>query len=187
MDDLTREFIAESQDGLERMERCLTELERRPGDRELVAEIFRVVHTIKGTTGFLGFGRMETLAHTGESLLVGLREGKLAVTSELIGGLLQLTDGLRGIVQLVAAKGSEGLRSTDDDRELIELLGELQAGKATKAGGWSAGAVAGAVAQDRTLRIEMDVLNRMMNLVRRETNLFFWRMRIIRFRCRLIW
>jgi two-component system chemotaxis sensor kinase CheA len=75
VDELTKEFIAESQEGLERMELCLTELEKRPGEGELVAEIFRSVHTIKGTTSFLGFNRLETLAHAGESLLACLRDG----------------------------------------------------------------------------------------------------------------
>ena len=54
VDELTREFLIESQEGLDRMERGLTELEQRPRDGELLAEIFRAVHTIKGTTGFLG-------------------------------------------------------------------------------------------------------------------------------------
>ncbi len=53
MEDLTNEFIAESQERLERMELCRTELESRPEDGELVAEIFRAMHSIKGTTGFL--------------------------------------------------------------------------------------------------------------------------------------
>ena len=53
MDDLTREFLIESQEGLDRMERCLTELESKPSDTGLLADIFRTVHTIKGTTGFL--------------------------------------------------------------------------------------------------------------------------------------
>ena len=80
MDDLTKEFIAESQEGLDRMERCLTELETRPDDAGLLGEIFRAVHTIKGTTGFLGFDRLEKLAHAGEHLLGSLRDGRLAVT-----------------------------------------------------------------------------------------------------------
>ena len=105
VDDLTKEFIAESQEGLERMERCLTELEKRPADGELVGEIFRSVHTIKGTTGFLGFGRLEKLAHAGENLLGALREGTLAVTPELISGLLDLMDGLRAILRLIEATG----------------------------------------------------------------------------------
>jgi HPt (histidine-containing phosphotransfer) domain-containing protein len=73
VDDLTREFLLESQEGLDRMERCLTALETRPGDAELLAEIFRSVHTIKGTTGFLGFSRLEALSHAGENLLGLLR------------------------------------------------------------------------------------------------------------------
>src|SRR5580698_8594386 len=98
VDDLTKEFIAESQEGLDRMERCLTELETRPGDSaQLVGEIFRSVHTIKGTTGFLGFERLEKLAHAGEHLLGSVRDGRLRVTSDLISGLLNLLDGLRAI------------------------------------------------------------------------------------------
>lgn len=69
VDELTKEFIAESVEGLDRMDRCLTELELRPQDGALLGEIFRAVHTIKGTTGFLGFQRLERLAHAGETLL----------------------------------------------------------------------------------------------------------------------
>jgi two-component system, chemotaxis family, sensor kinase CheA len=205
VDDLTKEFIAESQEGLERMERCLTELEKRPDDGELVAEIFRSVHTIKGTTGFLGFGRLERLAHAGENLLGALRDGKLAVTPGLISGLLDLMDGLRAILQLIEATGSEGLRLSDDDHELIVRLGELKAGGGellvvreptsqkrdlvdpaagmnpmaeeptsqkrdpSTGSGQVVGhpAIGGPVVsmQDKTLRIDVEVLNRMMNLV----------------------
>jgi two-component system chemotaxis sensor kinase CheA len=184
VEDLTKEFIAESQEGLERMELCLTELEKRPGDGELVAEIFRAVHTIKGTTGFLGFGRLERLAHAGENLLGALRDQMLAVTTELISGLLDLMDGLRKILRTIETKGTEGERSTDDDRELIALLAELKAGggKLPVSGdaisenrdagqpvsplAASVEAVAaGSSTQDKTLRIDVEVLNRMMNLV----------------------
>jgi two-component system, chemotaxis family, sensor kinase CheA len=192
VDDLTKEFIAESQEGLERMERCLTELERRPDDGELVAEIFRSVHTIKGTTGFLGFGRLEALAHAGENLLGALREGKLVVTSGLISGLLDLMDGLRAILRLIEATGSEGLRASDDDHELIALLVELRGGRAgaalvcvesgvstkqlendrsvaakaaAKAAVMAAVSAAVSSAHDKTVRINIEVLNRLMNLV----------------------
>ena len=128
VEDLTKEFIAESQEGLERMELCLTELEMRPDDGELVSEIFRAIHTIKGTTGFLGFSRLERLAHMGESLLGALRDGKLMVTTELISGLLQLMDGMRTILQLIESAGTEGEQSEEDDRELIAYLANLRAG-----------------------------------------------------------
>lgn len=191
VDELTKEFIAESQEGLDRMERCLTELETRPEDcAQLVGEIFRAVHTIKGTTGFLGFSRLEKLAHAGEHLLGSLREGRIAVSEELISGLLRLLDGLRAILALIDETGSEGQRTGTEDRELIEELAALnseaedehssvneptpiimktaethvavesQAEKTPVVAAAGAGA-----SNDKTLRIDVDVLNRMMNLV----------------------
>ncbi len=123
MDELTREFLIESQEGLDRMERCLTELEERPQDTELLAEIFRSVHTIKGATGFLGFKRLEKLAHAGENLLGLLRDGKLAASGPIITGLLQLLDALRSILKTIEAEGAEGSGSDD---VLIGWLAELQ-------------------------------------------------------------
>jgi two-component system chemotaxis sensor kinase CheA len=123
MDELTREFLIESQEGLDRMERCLTELEERPQDTGLLAEIFRAVHTIKGTTGFLGFKRLEKLAHSGENLLGILRDGKLSADRAVITGLLQLLDGLRAILKSIEADATEG---AGEDTALIERLDELQ-------------------------------------------------------------
>ncbi|HEU4634598.1 MAG TPA: chemotaxis protein CheA [Edaphobacter sp.] len=193
MDDLTQEFIAESQDGLDRMERCLTELETRPQDsQQLVAEIFRAVHTIKGTTGFLGFSRLEKLAHAGEHLLGSLRDGRLPVTEELISGLLRLLDGLRAILNLIEATGSEGNRAGDEDSALIAELAKLngedapahhaekvapvvsiKAGEEALPADMPEGGNAATSTQqnsasangDKTLRIDVEVLNRMMNLV----------------------
>src|SRR5271155_4800856 len=178
------------------MERCLTELETRPGDTGLLGEIFRAVHTIKGTTGFLGFDRLEKLAHAGEHLLGSLRDGRLAVTSELISGLLHLMDGLRAILVLIEETGSEGTRSSDEDSELIAELallnGEMppaeveaellhtivDAGVAPKAAetakvpnapsaaiSSTTNSERNSAGNDKTLRIDVDVLNRMMNLV----------------------
>jgi two-component system chemotaxis sensor kinase CheA len=183
VDDLTKEFIAESQEGLDRMERCLTELEARPDDDALVGEIFRAVHTIKGTTGFLGFDRLEKLAHAGEHLLGALRDGRLTPTSELISGLLRLMDGLRAILTLIEETGSEGTRVGDEDSELIAELAalngatpvskvEVESVSLKKVGEDAASATAPAAASaasngasEKTLRIDVDVLNRMMNLV----------------------
>jgi two-component system, chemotaxis family, sensor kinase CheA len=203
MDELTREFLIESQEGLDRMERCLTDLEMRPGDGGLLAEIFRAVHTIKGTTGFLGFRRLETLAHAGENLLGLLRDGKLAADRPVITGLLELLDGLRSILKTIEADGSE---RDDADVELIETLEWLQTpGRAEtgrpagtgKSGSGKAPAHEGETtpfeeasanvpaksetlpspepaeprkdgtgsAAESTLRVDIALLNRMMNLV----------------------
>jgi two-component system chemotaxis sensor kinase CheA len=189
VDELTKEFIAESVEGLDRMERCLTELEVRPEDRALVAETFRTVHTIKGATGFLGFSRLEKLAHAGENLLGEVREGRLAVSSKLISGLLRLLDALREILRLIEMTGGEGSRACDDDSELIALLEELNSDLAGVAHGEPQALETGIHAVEterargevqrqngfeilgaelggeRSLRIDVDVLNRMMNLV----------------------
>ena len=124
MDELTREFLIESQEGLDRMERCMTDLEERPNDTGLLAEIFRSVHTIKGTTGFLGFKRLEKLAHAGENLLGLLREGKMTADAKTITGLLKLLDGLRAILKTIETESSEG---DGEDTALIEMLEQLQA------------------------------------------------------------
>jgi two-component system chemotaxis sensor kinase CheA len=124
MDELTREFLIESQEGLDRMERCLTDLETRPKDAALLGDIFRSVHTIKGTTGFLGFKRLESLAHAGENLLGLLRDGKLVADRPIISGLLHLLDGLRSILKSIETEASEG---EGNDTALIEQLEELQA------------------------------------------------------------
>jgi two-component system chemotaxis sensor kinase CheA len=124
MDELTREFLIESQEGLDRMEHCLTDLEERPKDTGLIGDIFRSVHTIKGTTGFLGFKRLEKLAHAGENLLGLLREGKLSADRQVITGLLQLLDALRLILKTIEANNTEG---EGEDAVLIGKLEELQA------------------------------------------------------------
>jgi two-component system chemotaxis sensor kinase CheA len=182
VDDLTKEFIAESQEGLDRMERCLTDLEACPGDSaRLVGEIFRAVHTIKGTTGFLGFERLEKLAHAGEHLLGSLRDGRLQVNELLISGLLRLLDRLRAILALIEETGGEGMRLGDEDGELIAELealnsGDIVAGPVVVAaptetmavrevGAPVASGQAAGGSGDKTLRIDVDVLNRMMNLV----------------------
>ncbi len=123
MDELTREFLIESQEGLDRMERCLTELEARPDDKALLSDIFRSVHTIKGTTGFLGFRRLEKLAHAGENLLGLLRDGKLTADPPLITGLLHLLDGLRAILKSIEDEADEG---SGEDTDLIAELERLQ-------------------------------------------------------------
>ncbi len=123
VDELTREFLIESQEGLDRMERCLTELEDRPEDGELLAEIFRAVHTIKGTTGFLGFSRLESLAHAGENLLGLLRDGKLVANVDIISGLLALLDILREILGSIETIGQEG---NGEDAAMIQRLHALQ-------------------------------------------------------------
>ncbi|WP_456307331.1 Hpt domain-containing protein [Paeniroseomonas aquatica] len=80
MDDLLADFLTETQEGLGALDAALVRLERSPDDVATLSEVFRIVHTIKGTFGFLGLTRMEAVAHAGESVLGRYRDGTLRVT-----------------------------------------------------------------------------------------------------------
>ena len=88
MEEIVKEFLAESAEGLDRLERELVELEHDPTSPQRLAEIFRAVHTIKGSSGMLGYSKLESVAHAGEGLLGALRDGNLAVSPALTSGLL---------------------------------------------------------------------------------------------------
>ena len=80
MDEIVKDFLIESNENLDRLDQELVKLESDPSSKELLASVFRTIHTIKGSCGFLGFARLEKLAHAGEGLLARLRDGKLTLT-----------------------------------------------------------------------------------------------------------
>ena len=110
MDEIVKEFLVESHEGLDRLDRDLVALEQRPRDRELLAGVFRCIHTIKGTCGFLGFSRLESVSHAGENLLSLLRDGKLEPTPEITSALLRLVDAVRQILASIEAERHRGRR-----------------------------------------------------------------------------
>jgi two-component system, chemotaxis family, sensor kinase CheA len=120
MDDIIGEFLVESNESLDRLDRELIELEADPASRELLASIFRTVHTIKGTAGFLGFGQLEVLTHAGENLLSLLRDGKLVLDADMTSALLTMVDAIRGLLAVVERTGSDA----DVDGVAIESLAE---------------------------------------------------------------
>jgi two-component system, chemotaxis family, sensor kinase CheA len=125
MDDsleIVREFLVESYENLDQLDRDLVELESAPGSRDLLSSIFRTVHTIKGTSGFLGFTRLERVTHVGESLLVELRDGKRLMDQPTTDALLGLTDILRAILAAVETDGSEGDADIDSVIARIEAI-----------------------------------------------------------------
>src|ERR1035441_886774 len=113
-DDIVKEFLVESHENLDRLDRDLVDLEKHPSDREILASIFRTIHTIKGTSGFLGFGKLEAVTHVGESLLARLRDGQLSLHPELTTALLAMVDAVRQMLASIEEAGSEGGR---DGRE----------------------------------------------------------------------
>jgi two-component system chemotaxis sensor kinase CheA len=123
-DDLVQDFLVECRENLDRFEAELLELERAPGSRECVGRIFRTLHTIKATSGLLGFSTLEGVAHAAESLLSKMRDGKLATTPAILDALLATGDAIRTILRFVAERGTEGQVNY---ASLLSTLGALQA------------------------------------------------------------
>jgi two-component system chemotaxis sensor kinase CheA len=125
-DEVLKEFLVESLELLDKVERDLVALEKG-ASKDKLASIFRGIHTIKGTCGFLGFNRLEALTHTGENLLGRLRDGKLEVHPDIVTALLAMTDGARTMTASIAATGAEG---DGDYKDLIDTLARLLDGPA---------------------------------------------------------
>ncbi len=137
--DLLREFLVESYENLEQLDRDMVALEQAPGDRSLLASIFRTIHTIKGTCGFLGLQKLEKLAHAGENVLGRLRDGELALEHAMMDVLLETVDRVRELLRSVETTRSEG---AGDYTELCARLARLAAGEPVEA--------AAPAARDRT-------------------------------------
>ena len=121
--EIIQEFLVESYENLDRLDRELVSLEKKPDDTETLASIFRTIHTIKGTCGFLGFSKLEAVAHVGENLLSKLRDGLVQLTPETTTALLAMVDAVRQMLTTIESSGQEGERN---DAELIATLTRLQ-------------------------------------------------------------
>src|SRR3954463_16563340 len=119
VDDLLADFLTETNESLAELDVALVTLERTPDDAETLSGIFRLVHTIKGTCGFLGLPRLERVAHAGENVLGKLRDEALIATPEIVTQVLAAIDRIKEIVNGLAASGSE---PTGDDSALVEAL-----------------------------------------------------------------
>ena len=116
------EFLVESTENLDQLDRDLLALEAEPGDPQRLASIFRTVHTIKGNSGFFGFSKLGALTHSGEHLLGRLREGKLSLDDRITGTLYSMVDAVRSILRAIEATGTEG---DQDFRELSRQLADV--------------------------------------------------------------
>ena len=93
----------------------------------MVKSIFRTIHTIKSTCGFLRFTQLESVAHVGENLLSRLGDGEIALTPEITTALWQMVDAIRQMLQSIDSTGNEGERN---DEALVQTLARLQQGAA---------------------------------------------------------
>ncbi len=126
MDDLLADFLTETNESLAELDLALVKLERTPDDAPTLSLIFRLVHTIKGTCGFLGLPRLERVAHAAENVLVRVRDKVLAVTPDNISTVLAGIDRIKAIVSGLANDGSE---PAGDDTELLQALNAVAEGR----------------------------------------------------------
>lgn len=141
MDELVGEFIEETTESLAALDNELLRLESNPDDAELVGSIFRLVHTVKGTCGFLGLPRLESVAHAGENVLGKVRDKALKATPDVVSIILEALDCIKGLIEHLAQNGAE---PEGDDSDLIHRL-NVMAGMEGEAGEAAAGAFAEAL------------------------------------------
>ncbi len=123
MGEIINEFLVESYENLDQLDQNLIDLEQNPGDTSILSSIFRTIHTIKGTCGFIGFTKLESVAHVGESLLSKLRDGELDLDPPRTSALLAMVDAIRQMLSCIESDRNEG---SVDYSELVETLTRLQ-------------------------------------------------------------
>ena len=119
MDDLLKEFLTETSENLAVLDVELVRLEQNPNDMDMLGNIFRLVHTVKGTCGFLGLSRLESVAHAGENVLGKVRDGEIEVGAEAVSLILECLDRIRAVMTDLEATGAE---PAGDDTDLIKRL-----------------------------------------------------------------
>ncbi len=131
MDDLLSEFLTETAESLAVLDVELVKLEQNPNDPELISNIFRLVHTIKGTCGFLGLPRLESVAHAGENVLGKLRDGEIEVSATAVSLILACLDCVRGLLSALEQNEAE---PEGNDQDLIDRLNAFADGAADAPG-----------------------------------------------------
>ncbi len=136
--ELLAEFLLESNENMSTIEQQLMDLESNPGDASLLDAIFRTIHTVKGSCGFVGLKRLEKVAHAGENVLGKMRSHPGSVTADIISLLLECADAIQVILQGLQEHGCEPV---EDYAVLIEKLHEAESmiGNASRQDGGEAG------------------------------------------------
>src|SRR5436309_664423 len=123
MDDLLREFLTETNESLDTVDVELVRFEQEPNNAKILDNIFRLVHTIKGTCGFLNLPRLEALTHAAEALMDKFRDG-MPVTAEAVSLVLATIDRIKLLLDELESRQAE---QPGDDRDLIAELDRMTA------------------------------------------------------------
>jgi len=160
MDDLLNDFIAETRDMLEDLSGAIVAWEAAPGDRARLDEIFRFVHTVKGNCGFFDLPRLEQLSHAAEGALAEVRAGDRVADNRLVNAALAVIDRIGELVQ--ALETGEAVAS-EDDEQLIAALAKDYAPPEEEEAGQAGVHEAELKKSVRSIRLSVDLLDRMMN------------------------
>lgn len=195
--DLTKEFLIESNENLGRLDQEMVLLERSPKDATLLASIFRTIHTLKGTCGFLSFSTIEAITHHAETILGQVRTGERDLTPELVSLILESVDAVKAelaaiegsgtesgaayaplIERLSSAAASSSARTLDRQEPVGQTVPAVEAASTAEAAVVApmAGAIPespaaaveaarGASVADSTIRVDVGLLDKLMNLV----------------------
>lgn len=121
MKEIFDSFIVETNEILERLDFQLVELEKTPDDAELLNDVFRSFHTIKGTSGFLGLERLTKVTHKCEDILNKLRKGEAKLNSSIMDGILNAFDKIKELVECIETNKNEAV----EIQETIDLLAHI--------------------------------------------------------------
>ncbi len=129
MKEIINEFVVESEESLESLDQMFVALEKDPSNKDLLNEIFRCAHTIKGASGFLGFQRLVEVAHVTEDVLNRLRKGDLDLTPDVMDAVLKAMDIIKDMLGNIRTTGEEGISpSVDFIKCILVEEGEGDAG-----------------------------------------------------------
>jgi len=162
MDDLIADFVAECRDMLEALGGEIVAWEAQPDDRARLDNIFRFVHTVKGNCGFFDFPRLEALSHAAEDALADVRAGRRHPDAALVSAVLAIID---RIGEMIAAIEAGEDMPAGDDSALIDALAPGAEGHATPIAATIADASGKAASAPRTIRLSVELLDRVMSTV----------------------
>lgn len=162
MDDLIADFVAECREMLEALGGEIVAWEAQPDDRARLDSIFRFVHTVKGNCGFFEFPRLEALSHAAEDALADCRAGRRVPDGALVSAVLAVIDRIGEMVACIEA--GEDMPAGDDDH-LIDALAPGAEGAATPVAAVAGDAATKASAAPRTIRLSVELLDRVMSTV----------------------
>jgi len=138
LDRVLRDFVMESQENLDRLDHEFVALEQDPSNTDLLADIFRIIHTIKGSAGFLSLVTLEQVSHYAEDVLSKLREGALRLNSDITTVLLSAVDTIKSILLTIEKTGQEGEHEVEPVLKALKSIAEksrsaVEEAKAAKA------------------------------------------------------